>query len=37
MDRKRLVIIETGIKRDPATKELMSETKVKVDGTFEKI
>jgi site-specific recombinase XerC len=37
MDRKRLEIIETGIKRDPVTKQLMSETKVKVGGTFEKI
>ncbi len=37
MDRKSLVKVEVGLKRDPSSKKLVSETKVKVNGQFEKI
>lgn len=37
MDRNNLLKVETGIWRDPSTKELMATTKVLVDGKYEKI
>lgn len=37
MDRSNLVKVETGIWRDPSTKELMATSKVLVDGKYEKI
>lgn len=37
MDRKNLKKVEVGIWRDPKTKELMTETKVKIDGVFQKV
>ncbi len=37
MDRSRLERLETGIQRDPKTKELLASTKVKMDGGFQKI
>lgn len=37
MDRKNLVKVEVGIWRDPKSKELMAETKVKIDGIHQKI
>jgi integrase len=37
LDRKNLEKLEVGIKRDPSTRILVAETKVNVDGKFEKI
>jgi hypothetical protein len=37
LDRKNLEKLEVGIKRDPSTRILVAETKVNVDGRFEKI
>jgi len=37
LDRNNLAKVETGIWRDPSTKELMATTKVLVDGKYEKI
>lgn len=37
MDRKNLKQVEVGIWKDPKSKELMAETKVKIDGKHQKI